>query len=60
MTGSLGRRGVMASFGRRVINILLHPQNEWQLIKDEQTTHVKVIARYGALIAAIPPVSAIA
>ncbi len=48
------------AFPGRVKNILLHPRDEWQTIKEEQTTYWSIIIRYLAIMAAIPPVSAIA
>jgi hypothetical protein len=38
----------------RVKNILIRPKDEWQVIKDEQTTRKQVIAGYVAVLAAVP------
>lgn len=44
----------------RIRNILVRPRDEWQVIKDEEITYRNLITGYCALIAAIPPVAAVA
>jgi len=47
-------------FFQRVKNMLFHPRTEWELIKEEQTSYGRLISSYLGIIAAIPPVSAVA
>jgi hypothetical protein len=43
----------------RMVNILIHPQGEWQVIRDEPTTYGNLLLRYVAPFAAIPPLAVI-
>ncbi len=56
----LSEKGSLNAFLIRVKNILVHPRDEWQIIKEESSTSKKVIIGYVAAMAALPPVSAIA
>jgi hypothetical protein len=49
----------MKTLLNRIFNILIHPKDEWLAIKDEPPTHRNVF-KYAAILAAIPPVAAIA
>lgn len=49
----------MKALLRRVINILLRPGAEWEVIKDEPATYGRVIAAYVAPLAAVPPAAAV-
>lgn len=48
------RKEVMKTFLRRVKNILLHPRDEWKVIKDEPVTYKQLIGGYISALAAIP------
>ncbi len=50
----------MNSFLLRVKNILVRPQQEWKVIQEERTTYGKLIGGYVTIIAAVPPLSAVA
>lgn len=50
----------MKSIIIRVKNILIRPQHEWQVIKDEKTTYRKIIFRYVGVLAMVPPAAALA
>jgi hypothetical protein len=49
----------MKTLLNRIFNILIHPKDEWLAIKDEPPTH-RNIFKYAAILAAVPPVAAIA
>ncbi len=57
MSGSMSGAG---KFMTRAANMLLRPRNEWRVIKEEPTTYGKTMTGYGTLLAAIPPVAAVA
>jgi hypothetical protein len=44
----------------RVMNMLIHPETEWQAIKDEPVTYGSLLLNYVAPLAAIPPLAVIA
>ena len=44
----------------RMINILIHPKEEWQAIRNEPTTYGDLLVQYVAPLAAIPPLAVIA
>ena len=50
----------MKSFLLRVKNILVQPREEWKVIQEERTAYGKLINGYVAIIAAVPPLSAVA
>jgi hypothetical protein len=50
----------MKALLNRMINILIRPRDEWLLIKDEPTTYAKLLLKYVAPLAAIPPLAVIA
>jgi hypothetical protein len=50
----------MKGFLLRVKNILVRPQQEWKVIQEERTTYGQLIGEYVAVIAAVPPLSALA
>jgi hypothetical protein len=50
----------MKGFLLRVKNILVRPQEEWKVIQEERTTYWQLIGGYVAVIAAVPPLSALA
>lgn len=52
-------RTSIKSLLNRVKNILIRPQHEWQLIKDEQNGYIDIIVRYVAILAAVPPAAAV-
>ena len=49
----------MKTLLNRIYNILIHPRDEWLAIRDEPATH-RDIFKYAAILAAIPPVAAMA
>jgi len=49
----------MKTLLNRIYNILIHPKDEWLAIKDERPTQ-RDIFKYAAILAAIPPVAAMA
>ncbi len=49
----------MKALGRRVGNILLHQETEWQVIKDEPATYADILFHYVAILTVIPPAAAI-
>ena len=49
----------MKTLLNRIYNILIHPKDEWLAIEDEPPT-LKGILKFAAILAAIPPVAAIA
>lgn len=53
-------QGAGKPFLKRVMNMLFHPSSEWEIIKEEQTSYRRLISSYLGIIAAIPPISAIA
>ena len=44
----------------RMLNILIHPKDEWQIVRNEPTTYENVLLLYVAPFAAIPPLAVIA
>ncbi len=50
----------MKALLRRMSNILLHPNAEWQVIRDETTTYPEIVLRYVGILSVIPPAAAIA
>jgi hypothetical protein len=44
----------------RMMNILIHPNNEWQTIRNESAAYGNLLLRYVAPLAAIPPLAVIA
>ncbi len=53
-------QGAGEPFLKRVKNMLFHPRSEWEIIKEEQTSYRRLISSYLGIIAAIPPLSAVA
>jgi len=49
----------MKTLLNRIKNIIIHPKDEWLAIKDEPPLHRKIF-KYAAILAAIPPVAAMA
>jgi Yip1 domain len=43
----------------RIRNILVKPRDEWQVIKEEETTYGNLVTGYCALISAVPPIAAV-
>lgn len=50
----------MRTILNRAVQILFHPQDEWQVIKDEPAAYSKLLLEYVAPLAAIPPLAVIA
>ena len=50
----------MNRFLLRVKNILVRPREEWKVIQEERTTYRKLVNGYVAIIAMVPPLSAVA
>jgi hypothetical protein len=50
----------MKSILLRTRNILVRPRDEWQVIKQEKATYGNLLRGYAAVLAAVPPVAAIA
>jgi hypothetical protein len=50
----------MKSLLLRAKNILIRPRKEWLVIKEEPATYSSIISRYVGVLAALPPVAAIA
>jgi hypothetical protein len=44
----------------RMINIFIHPKEEWQVVRDEPATYGDLLLSYVAPLAAIPPLAVIA
>ena len=49
----------MQSLLLRVKNIIIHPRDEWRVIREEPATYSAVI-RYAAVLATLPPLAAVA
>ena len=47
----------MSPILNRMLNILIHPKEEWQAISNEPDTYGKLLFRYVAPLAAIPPLA---
>ncbi len=50
----------MRALLRRMSNILLHPNTEWRVIRDERMTYPQIILRYVGILSVIPPAAAVA
>jgi hypothetical protein len=50
----------MKALLNRMINILICPRDEWLLIKDEPASYAKLLLKYVAPLAAVPPLAVIA
>jgi hypothetical protein len=49
----------MKALLNRMINILIRPRDEWQVIRNEPATYGNLLLRYVAPLAAIPPLAVI-
>ncbi len=50
----------MKSLLLRVKNILIHPREEWRIVKEEPATYPGILFRYVCILAAVPPLAAVA